>query len=134
LSHRATGRFDVTKTDDPPFDDAPGATLSRAVVTKQFQGDLMGTSVTHMTAAVSEQSGSAAYVAVERVEGTLHGRTGSFVLQHNAVSDRGERSLNIVVVPDSATGELTGLRGTFDIRIVDGKHEFVFDYSLGPTD
>lgn len=132
MEHRATGRFDLTKTDEPPFDDAPGATLGRSVVTKQFHGDLVGTSVTHMTTAINTDLGSASYVAIERVQGTLAGRTGTFVLQHNAVNDRGARHLSIVVVPDSATDELVGLRGSLDVVITPGRHEYVLDYTFAP--
>ncbi len=128
MKHRATGRFDLTKDLDPPYDNAPGAEISRAVITKQFHGDLVGTSVTHMTQIMSEIDGSAGYVAVERVIGTLQGRTGTFVLQHNALGDRGDRNLNIVVVPDTGTGELVGLRGKLDVDISGGKHDYFLDY------
>lgn len=134
MEYRATGRFDLTKTMEPPYDDAPGATISRAVITKQFHGDLVGTSVTHMTQVMSPRDGSAGYVAVERVTGTLSGRTGTFVLQHNALGDRGDRSLSIVVVPDTATGELVGLRGKLDVDISDGKHDYFLDYSFAPVE
>lgn len=128
MQYHATGRFDLTKETDPPYDDEPGATISRALITKQFHGDLVGTSVTHLTQIMTEVGGSAGYVAVERVVGTLQGRSGTFVLQHDALSDRGQRHLNIVVVPDSATGELAGLRGKLDVDISDGKHDYTLDY------
>lgn len=133
MEYHATGRFDLTKDPDPPYDDAPGATISRAVITKQFHGDLVGTSVTHLTQIMTDVNGSAGYVAVERVTGTVHGRSGTFVLQHDALGDRGDLRLNIVVVPDSATGELAGLRGKLDIDISDGKHDYSFDYSFVPS-
>ena len=112
MEYRASGTFDLTKTMEPPYDDAAGAVISRGIITKEFHGDLVGTSITHITQAMSERNGSAGYIAMERVIGTLEGRSGTFVLQHNALSDRGDRFLNIVVVPDSGTGELAGLRGT----------------------
>lgn len=134
MEYRATGRFDLTKDQDPPYDDAPGAAISRAVITKQFHGDLVGTSVTHMTQVMSERDGSAGYVAVERVVGTLRGRSGTFVLQHNALGDRGDRHLSIVVVPDTATGELVGLRGKLDVDISNGKHDYFLDYTFAPSE
>jgi hypothetical protein len=55
------------------------------------------------------------------------------VLQHNATMNRGEPSLNIIVVPDSGSGELAGLSGTMRIIIADGKHSYEFDYALAPA-
>jgi hypothetical protein len=75
--------------------------------------------------------GSAGYVAIDRITGTLHGRKGTFVLQHSGLMARGEGTLSVVVVPDSGTDELAGLSGDFDIQIVDGLHRYVFDYELG---
>jgi hypothetical protein len=69
-------------------------------------------------------------VAIERVSGTLHGRTGTFILQHNATMTRGTPQLNIIVVPDSGTGQLAGLSGTMNIIITDGKHSYDFFYAL----
>ncbi len=113
-------------------DDAPGAKLSHAVISKTFRGDIVGTSLTHMIAAMSDRQGSAAYVAIERVSASVHGRPGTFVLQHTATGDRGQRTLEIIVVPDTATGELTGLRGRVDVDLSDGKHAYVFDYTFAP--
>ena len=84
-----------------------------------------------MLAFSSEVKGSAGYVALEKVDGTLDGRKGTFVLQHNATMDRGAPMLNIIVVPDSGTGELTGLSGKMNIDIAaGGKHSYIFDYTL----
>jgi hypothetical protein len=77
------------------------------------------------------QDGSAAYVALERLDVRVHGRAGTFVLQHCASGTRDQRSATWTVVPDSATGELRSLRGT--ARIVnepDGGHTFELDYEL----
>jgi len=79
---------------------------------------------------MSGTPGSAGYVAIEKVSGTLHGRSGNFVLQHNATMTRGKPALNIIVVPDSGTGQLAGLSGTMTISIADGKHSYRFDYLL----
>ena len=99
---------------------------------KQFHGELEATSVGEMLTAMSGSvQGSGAYVAVERVTGTLHGRNGSFALHHTGVMNRGVPQLTIMVVPDSGTGELTGLTGKLNIRIEpDGKHFYDFEYEL----
>ena len=66
----------------------------------------------------------------ERVIGTLHGRSGSFALQHSGTMTRGAPQLIITVVPDSGSGALRGLAGTLMINIVDGKHFYEFDYTI----
>ncbi|MFC5489442.1 DUF3224 domain-containing protein [Dokdonella soli] len=132
MTLHARGPFEVKlnpqKPDNPP---AESAALGRMSIDKQFHGDLDATSKGEMLAAGTEVKGSAGYVAMERVSGTLHGRSGSFVLQHNATMTRGVPYLNIIVVPDSGTGELAGLTGTMNIIIADGgKHSYEFDYTL----
>jgi len=129
---RATGTFDVKlslQSDGKP-EDSP---IGRMLIDKQIHGDLEATSKGQMLAFTTEIKGSAGYVAMERVTGTLQGHTGSFVLQHNATMNRGVPQLSITVVPDSGTGELTGLTGKFDIQIADGKHSYTFDYTLPET-
>lgn len=127
---RASGTFTVTSTPHPPYDTEPGATLGRVTFQKQFEGDLSATSVVEMLSAMTEVNGSAAYVALERVRGSLGGRQGSFVLSHTGIMKRGTASLTVTVVPDSATHELTGLHGTMSISIADGIHSYTFEYSL----
>jgi hypothetical protein len=83
-----------------------------------------------MLAIRTETQGSAGYVAIERVTGVLHGRKGSFVLQHSGTMNRGVSSLAVTVVPDSGTDELTGLRGAMTIEIDHGKHSYTMDYAL----
>ncbi|MGN9845963.1 DUF3224 domain-containing protein [Nonomuraea sp. H19] len=128
----AKGTFDTAGWDaKPPFDDRDGVTLGLVTMSKTFHGDLTGTSVVTMMVATTPVEDSRSYVALERIEGSLDGRSGSFVVQHNAVSDAGEQSLRISVVPDSATGELRGLRGEMDVIIApDGGHSYTFDYRL----
>jgi len=99
-------------------------------IDKQFHGDLEATSQGEMLSAGTDMKGSAGYVAIERVTGTLDGRSGGFVLQHNATMTRGAPYLNIIVVPDSGTGELAGLDGTMNIVIDKGKHSYEFQYSF----
>ena len=84
-----------------------------------------------LTAGSTTIKNSAGYVAVERVTGTLHGKRGTFALQHSGIMTRGEGKLTITVVPDSGTGDLTGLAGTMTIDISNGKHSYTFEYTLG---
>jgi hypothetical protein len=130
MTTHAKGSFDVKLNPLAAYNQTEGAKLARMSIDKQFHGDLEATSQGEMLSAMGEIKGSAGYVAIERVTGTLHGRHGSFVLQHNATMTRGAPYLNIIVVPDSGSGELTGLTGTMNIIIADGKHSYEFDYSV----
>ena len=128
MSH-ASGTFEVKLTPQAP--DADGEpSVGRMSLDKQFHGDLEGTSKGQMLAVRSDVEGSAGYVAMERVTGTLAGKTGSFALQHYGIMNRGAPSLTISVVPDSGTGELAGIAGTMTINIEDGKHFYALDYTL----
>jgi hypothetical protein len=126
MSQRATGTFTPSFEPLPSDDEAMG----RARVTKRFEGDLSGTGSAEMLSVGTEVEGSAGYVAIDRIDGTLHGRQGTFVLQHSGLMRRGDGTLNVAVVPDSGTGELTGLSGEFDIQITDGEHRYTFDYAI----
>lgn len=130
ISLHASGPFEVKLAALPNYDADPASKFGRMSIDKIFHGDLDATSKGEMLSAVGEIKGSAGYVAIERVSGTLGGRNGSFTLQHNATMTRGVPSLNIIVVPDSATGELTGLTGRMAINIADGAHSYEFDYEL----
>lgn len=134
----ATGSFDVTLkpqtlADPAAAETADGPALGRMSIDKQFHGDLEATSRGEMLTAMGTVKGSAGYVAVERVTGTLAGRSGSFAFQHTGVMDRGTASLKITVVPDSGTGQLAGLTGTMTINIADKKHFYDFEYTLPPA-
>ena len=131
MTTRASGTFDVKLSAQELHDAGLTTMLSRMSLAKRFHGDLEGTSVGEMLAAGTSIKGSAGYVAIERVEGTLHGRKGSFVLQHSGTMNRGAPTLSVTVVPDSGTGELVGLAGKHAINIVEGKHLYEFDYTLG---
>jgi hypothetical protein len=126
----AIGTFVVNLISQGEGNKAAGSTLGRLSLDKQFHNDLVGSSEGEMLSAVTETKGSAGYVAIERVTGSLHGRTGSFVLLHSGLTNRGAQQLSIVVVPDSGTGELTGLTGKMAIRIANGQHLYEFEYSL----
>ena len=129
MTTRAAGAFDVKLIPQAPPDpdDAP---IGRMLLDKQFHGPLEATSKGEMLAAGTDVKGSAGYVAMERVSGTLDGRRGTFVLQHSGTMNRGAASLSVTVVPDSGTGELTGLTGSMTIDTTGGKHAYVFDYEI----
>src|SRR5205814_8259316 len=112
------------------MDDKGDPLLGRMSLDKQFHGDLEAVSKGEMLSAGTNVKGSAGYVAIERVSGTLHGRRGSFVLQHSGTMTRGEPQLTITVVSDSGTGQLQALTGKMNIKIVDGKHSYDFEYTL----
>lgn len=127
---QAKGEFDVTRIPQGELDAGDGAVIGHHRFDKRFHGPLQATSVVHMLAVMSATPGSGAYVAIERIAGNLEGREGSFFAQHNGIMDRGTPSLELTVVPDSGSGELTGLRGRIAIDIIDGKHFYTFDYDF----
>jgi hypothetical protein len=130
VTTRARGTFDVKLNPQPADGYADGATLGRLSIDKQFHGDLEATSKGQMLTGLTSVKGSAGYVAIERVSGTLAGRRGTFVLQHSGTMARGAPRLVITVVPDSGTDQLAGLSGTMTIDVADGKHAYDFDYAL----
>jgi hypothetical protein len=128
---RATGTFDVKIDPLTVSDTSLNAVLGRMAIEKDFTGDLEGTSKGEMLTGVTAIKNSTGYVAVERVSGTLHGKTGTFILQHSGTMTRGITVLSVTVVPDSGTGQLVGLTGSMSIAITsDGRHSYQFDYSL----
>jgi hypothetical protein len=130
LNQRATGPFEVKLAPLEPTWPDEAAILGRMSIDKQYTGDLMATGQGEMLSAGTGVEGSAGYVAIEKVAGTLHGRDGAFTLQHSGTMNRGAPSLSITVVPDSGTGALTGIAGTMQIIIEKKQHSYIFDYSL----
>ena len=130
---QAKGTFDVKVIPQGTPDTAEGIALGRMTIDKQFHGDLEATSKGEMLTSGLESNGSAAYVAIERVVGTLGGKRGSFALMHQGLANKERQQLVVTVVPDSGTGELTGLSGTMTITIVEKKHFYEFAYSLPGT-
>jgi hypothetical protein len=130
VTKRAAGSFEVTIAPQAADGHADGATLGRMTIDKQFHGDLEATSKGQMLTGMGTVKGSAGYVAIEQVTGTLHGRQGSFILQHTGVMDRGAPQLTITVVPDSGSGQLAGLTGAMTIEIANGQHSYDFKYTL----
>ncbi|HLJ78921.1 MAG TPA: DUF3224 domain-containing protein [Acidobacteriaceae bacterium] len=126
--HHAHGTFDViTKPSSLP---APAEGLDRFSLDKQLHGDLEGTGQGEMLTAGDPKAGTAGYVAIERVTGSLSGKKGSFALQHSGTMDANGVKLTVTVVPGSGAGELKGIAGTFTIHNQAGKHSYDFDYTL----
>jgi len=134
MTIEANGTFEVkVNVQKADNQEAESAKLGRMSLEKRFHGELQATSAGEMLSVGTEIAGSAGYVAMERVNGTLHGRTGSFALQHSGTMKRGEPQLSVTVVPDSGTGQLVGLAGEMTIKIVEGKHFYEFRYTLTET-
>ncbi len=128
--NQAYGTFQVQLQSLGTPDESDKVTLTRLSIEKQFHGDLEATSKGEMFSATTPVKGSAGYVAIERVTGSLGGRTGAFVLQHNGIMTRGAPQLAVAIVPDSGTGQLEGLAGEMKIDITDGKHSYELHYTL----
>lgn len=131
MATQVSGTFDVQLAPQPLFDTSADALLGRLSIDKRFHGDLEGTSKGEMLSAGTSVQGSAGYVAIEKVSGSLQGRVGTFVLQHVGVLNRGASELSITVVPDSGTDGLVGLSGKMDIKNDAGKHSYTFNYTFG---
>lgn len=126
----ARGTFEVKMTPQPADERTEAALVGRMLIDKQFHGDMEAVSQGQMLGFRSAVEGSAGYVAMERVIGALQGRTGAFVLQHSGTMAGAALQLSVTVVPDSGTGQLTGLAGSMKIIIAEGKHSWEFDYTL----
>jgi hypothetical protein len=126
-----SGEFEVKlnpqKSDNP---EAESAGLSRMSLDKRFHGALEALSKGEMLSIMTEVQGSGVYVAIERVTGTLCGRSGSFILHHRGIMTRGAPELSVTVVPDSGTGDLTGLAGDMQIKMPGRKHFYEFSFTL----
>ncbi len=129
MSTHASGTFDVKIIPQTSTEFETAVALSRFTIDKQFHGELEGTSQGEMLTAGDPKS-AAYYVALERVTGTLNGRTGSFLFQHSASMSPTSQQLSVTVAPESGTGQLIGLAGKMNIKIVDKKHFYEFEYSL----
>jgi hypothetical protein len=130
VTKRASGTFDVNLAPLVAAHAGDDAPLTRMSIDKTFHGDLEGTSRGEMLSVMTAVKGSAGYVAMEKVTGSLHGREGAFTFQHSATMNRGAPQLSVTVVPDSGTGALTGITGSLQIVIENKQHSYVFDYAL----
>jgi hypothetical protein len=131
---KAIGTFEVKLQ---PLDSyatgSEGTSLGRMSIDKTFQGDLAGQSLGQMLTAITAVEGSAGYVAIEQVSGSLHGKQGTFVLQHFGITNASGQRLVLEVVPDSGTAELVGVAGTMIIQNEEGQHSYLFDYTMKET-
>lgn len=131
MNFRVEGPFEVKMNPLPGDGGAEAVALGRMALDKRYHGELEATSVGQMLALHGDEKGSAGYVAIERISGTLQGRSGSFAAQHFGLMDRGEKTLRIDIIPDSGRGELVGIRGCMDIRFeAGGAHFYTLDYTL----
>ena len=130
MTTRATCTFEITAWEAVEYDDLDSVKLTRTHVAKTFQGDLEGQSTAELLMA-GAPGGSAVYVGLERIVGQLGGRSGSFVLVHDASMSSDEQSLSLTIMRDSGTGELQGIGGQGNIIIdADGGHTLTLDYNL----
>jgi hypothetical protein len=129
----AQGTFTVQMKPAAEPSTADGVSLGRMALDKTFEGDLVATGQGEMLTALTPVQSSAGYVALERVSGTLHGRSGSFVLQHTGTMHAGTQQLSITVVPASGSNQLAGIEGLFSLRIEGGVHHYTLEYTL-PVD
>jgi hypothetical protein len=130
VTNHASGAFEVQLKPQAQEDGVGDPTVGRMSIDKQFHGGLEAVSRGQMLTAMTDVEGSAGYVAIERVTGTLDGRSGTFALQHSGTLTLGVPQLSVTVVPGSGTGELSGLVGRMTIDTTGGKHSYEFEYTL----
>jgi Protein of unknown function (DUF3224) len=131
MKNVANARFTITAWDEKPYSEGPDLPkLTRAAVTKTFTGDIVGES--HVEYLMLYQSeGSAAFVGLERVVGSIAGKGGSFVLQRIGVFENGVAQESYSVIPGSGTGALKGLRGAGTSAVGHGmEHPLTLNYQL----
>ncbi len=132
MSQFISGRFDVNLQSETLAHPELTEVFGRRSLRKQFHGELAASSLGEMLSYRGQQAGSAAYVAIEQVQGKLQGKSGSFALAHYGRMQAGQSELILQVVPDSGTHELSGLKGEMKIIIKDKQHFYEFNYQL-PT-
>jgi hypothetical protein len=133
MAHHAEGSFDVKNAPLAADDTLAGTNIGRYALDKQYHGDLEATAKGEMLGAGNPATGTAGYVALEQVTGTLQGRTGSFALQHFGTMEGGKFELKVTIAPGSGAGELAGISGTMTFANNGGKHTYAFDYTLPNT-
>ena len=131
LPMHASGYFDITLA--PQAADNPqvsSAQIDRLSIDKKYHGDVQGTSTGQMQA-IKDDRNTGAYVALEKVVASLHGRNGTFMLMHYGYMSQGAVGRWLVeIVPNSGAGELAGLSGTMKIIHKDEKHYYEIEYAL----
>ena len=127
---QALGTFEVKTIAQPSEPQSGGDAIGRLFLDKRFQGALQASSIGTMLGVRTPVQGSAGYVAMELVTGSLDGRSGSFVLQHHGVMTRGALEQTVIIIPDSGTGDLGGIAGDMTISILEGVHHYRLEYTL----
>jgi Protein of unknown function (DUF3224) len=130
MPRTAQGSFEVKTAPLPPDEAIAATSIGRYSLDKIYRGELEGASAGEMLGAGNPASGTAGYVAIEQFTGALHGKTGSFALQHFGAMHAGAFDLNVRVVPGSGTDDLEGIAGTLAIIIAAGKHSYSLEYTL----
>ena len=128
-SRTIEAEFEIDRWEEAAYEEPDeGPKLTRIVIRKTYRGALEGTGVTEvLTAQGAEGSG---YVASERIEATLDGRHGTFVIQHGGLADREDRRTFGTVVPNSGTAQLAGLSG----HAVEARHGVLtLSYTIEPS-
>lgn len=126
----AKGSFSVQMTPQKELDETRGVSIKRLSLDKTYEGELSATGQGEMLTATTPVQGSAGYVAIEKISGTLDGKSGSFVVQHTGIMGIGAPALDVTIVPDTGTGELTGISGKLKIDNQNGQHTYVLQYAL----
>ena len=127
MPNHAKGSFDVTIT---PQETAPDAPVARMLLYKEFHGDLDAIAHGEMLAAHEPLTGAGVYVAIDRVTGTLNGKSGSFLMAHRGIANADGQQLDIAIIAGSGTGQLAGITGSVGIQIEDKRHFYTIDYTL----
>lgn len=129
-AQNAAGTFDVKMSPASAPQHEGSTATGRMLLEKQYTGDLQASGKGEMLTAVTDTKGSASYVAIERITGTLKGKAGSFVVQHSGTMHGGDSQLTVIIVPDSGTGELAGISGRMSLKQVDRQHYYQLDFVL----
>lgn len=124
------GEFELSVTPNEISDIEQPLGLMKMVFNKTFHGELSGSSIVSMMGIMNKETGSGGYVAIEKFDGKLEGKKGSFYLQHSSSMNNGAQNQSINIIPNSGADELSGITGSMIIEIKDGKHFYIFDYDL----
>lgn len=125
MTSTATASFTVEKWEPQATDEFGGNEFARVAIAKTFTGAVEGTSEVELLTATN--AASRAYVGFERLEVSVDGRKGSFVLHHTADEESG---MTVKILTGSGTGELTGITGTAKIEIDGEDHHLTLTYTL----
>ena len=131
MKRSANARFAIKSWDEKPYSEGQGEPrLTRATVTKSYTGDIDGQAQVEYLM-MYRSDGSAAFVGLERFDGRIGDKTGTFVLQRTGVFEDGLAKESYSVIPGSGTAELQGLVGEGRSAVGHGmEHPFTLSYAL----